>query len=163
MGETSKTRERVLKFLERPILDLGCRDDKISPDAIGIDMWDGPGINIVGDASNLKWFQRNSINTIFSSHLLEHITFQEQTIKEWCRVLRPNGRLILYLPDPNLYHYDHNNHSVKNPEHIYEPTLDEVVKFINKAMPCSFDHIQTYGPPNFKEEYSYLIISQKLI
>lgn len=43
----------------------------------------------------------HSVDDIFSSHLLEHMPFSKvvPTLQEWHRILKPDGRLRLYIPD----------------------------------------------------------------
>jgi len=57
--------------------------------------------------SNIKAFmwdlpyKDNEVDEIFSSHSLEHISkFQVPiTLKEWFRVLKPEGKLTIWVPD----------------------------------------------------------------
>jgi SAM-dependent methyltransferase len=42
----------------------------------------------------------NSLDYVFSSHLLEHLGHHQLAINEWRRVLSPSGILFLYLPHP---------------------------------------------------------------
>jgi len=55
----------------------------------------------VGDCTNLYFFEANFFDVFFSSNLLEHLTLQQimQTLKEFNRVLKQNGKLILLLPN----------------------------------------------------------------
>lgn len=41
----------------------------------------------------------NSVDEIFASHVLEHTALKEDVLKEWERVLRPNGKIIIAVPD----------------------------------------------------------------
>lgn len=42
----------------------------------------------------------NSLDFVFSSHCLEHLEDWQGAIKEWYRVIKNGGSLILYLPHP---------------------------------------------------------------
>lgn len=44
-----------------------------------------------------------SCDAVFSSHLLEHFHDPAAALKEWWRVIKPGGFLVLYLPDEDLY------------------------------------------------------------
>jgi len=63
------------------------------------DMYD-PTADVQGDARKLPYAD-NSIEEILASHLLEHFDFKEAfaVLTEWKRVLIPNGKLILELPN----------------------------------------------------------------
>lgn len=46
-------------------------------------------------------FDDNSIEEILASHLFEHLSphFATPALKEWYRVLKPGGRLVMEMPD----------------------------------------------------------------
>jgi len=66
-----------------------------------LDIQAGPGVDYVGDCSALSQFASASIETIYASHVLEHISFRqiEKVLKEWRRVLQPGGTLMVAVPD----------------------------------------------------------------
>jgi glycosyltransferase involved in cell wall biosynthesis len=80
-------------------LNLGCGPYKMSG-YINIDLYDkGADMNI--DVRDLSYFKTGSVDEVFSSHLLEHFSPYHvmALLKEWNRVLKPGGKLILELPD----------------------------------------------------------------
>ena len=81
-------------------LNLGC-GTLLLPGYINCDMYD-PAAEVHCDARKLP-FETDSIDEIYTSHLVEHFDFQEawNVLREWIRVLRPGGTLI--LETPNLY------------------------------------------------------------
>jgi predicted SAM-dependent methyltransferase len=52
----------------------------------------------VADVRNLP-FEDNSIDEIFASHVLEHTALKDNVLKEWERVLKPNRKIIIAVPD----------------------------------------------------------------
>jgi SAM-dependent methyltransferase len=58
-----------------------------------------PGKNIFCDASDLAGVTDQSYDFILSSHNLEHFANPVRALHSWKRVTRPNGGLILVLPD----------------------------------------------------------------
>ena len=57
----------------------------------------------VGNANDLSMFEDNTFDAVYSSHVLEHFSYQgelSQVLAEWYRVLMPGG--ILYASVPNL-------------------------------------------------------------
>lgn len=53
------------------------------------------------DVADLKFAQDNEFDEILSVHILEHFYEWEVqgVLKEWARVLRPGGKLIVEMPD----------------------------------------------------------------
>lgn len=58
---------------------------------------------IIRNMFDLKGIPNNSVSAIYSSHTLEHSSIGDgtltATLREWRRVLRPNGILFVALPD----------------------------------------------------------------
>lgn len=54
---------------------------------------------IIADGSDLSFVADNSYDFVLSSHNLEHFANPIKALKEWKRVTRTNGALILVLPD----------------------------------------------------------------
>lgn len=94
------------------ILDVGCGPRKFRPDAIGIDVVDFPGVDIVGDArACLSQMAADSVAAIYSSHFLEHLDDPLPVLVEMARVLRPGGLLEIRVPHfANPYYYSDPTH-----------------------------------------------------
>lgn len=58
-------------------------------------------IDYVGSADDLSQFADNSIDEIYACHLLEHFGRNkvDDVLKEWFRVLKPNGILRIAVPN----------------------------------------------------------------
>ena len=94
--EVRKCRNRVVQYLHGTVLDIGCGDEKIIPQAIGVDL--DPKADLRVDLSRpdaLSLFNNDSVDVIFSSHFLEHIIDYEGALRQFWRILKPNGMLIL--------------------------------------------------------------------
>ncbi len=50
--------------------------------------------------------KKNSFDVILCTEVLEHIPYPNETIKEFYRILKPNGKLILTAPSNCLRHFD---------------------------------------------------------
>jgi len=108
--ETSKIRDRVLKYCIGRGIDIGCSRDKIKPDAIGIDNQGGPGgVDMLLDASKPLPFETGELDYVYSSHALEDMLDTTPVLQEWVRILKSGGNIILYVPHPDLYK-GHNSH-----------------------------------------------------
>jgi SAM-dependent methyltransferase len=91
-------------------VDVGCGLNKIHANAVGVNHLIGPkdftyplGAQLQGRADDLPWFRDGSLDYVFSSHCLEHTPDPERTLREWTRVLRPGGQLVLLLPHKDIY------------------------------------------------------------
>lgn len=83
-------------------LDIGYKGanpiaEPVLDSAIGVDI-DYPGYDGV-----ILPFEDNSQDYVFTSHVLEHISDPVASIKEWFRVLKVGGHLILIVPHMYLY------------------------------------------------------------
>jgi len=80
-------------------LHLGCGKVYI-PGFIHIDLMDFDHIDYKIPADNLSIFEDNSADLIYACHILEHFKRQEieKVLKEWFRVLKPNGVLRISVP-----------------------------------------------------------------
>ncbi len=165
VSETSKCRARLAPYCKGNGLDLGCGGDLIVPDAIGVDMprpytsvGDRP-VHLKGDARMLTWFVDESIDYIFSSHLLEDFANTEEVLTEWLRVLKPGGVLILFLPVEQVYR----KHCAATGQHYNEShavpdmSLDYIRGIYNKIGVTE----EVHGTP-LVDAYSFEIVVRKV-
>lgn len=108
-SETSKCRARLAPYCKGYGLDLGFGGDPITPSAIRTDMpipyaYTGEySVQLGGKAEDLYWFRDGVLDFVYSSHLLEDYVDTEAVLREWLRVLRLGGRLIIFCPDEQVY------------------------------------------------------------
>lgn len=57
-----------------------------------------PGLQLIREATDLHGIQSGGFDVILSSHNIEHTANPLAALKEWRRVLRPGGLLILIIP-----------------------------------------------------------------
>lgn len=93
-------------------IELGCGSRKRHPDFIGVDIRDGAGVDIVGDAVEvLRQFPEHSATEICSYHFLEHVSNVDDLLDEACRVLVPKGLFRCVCPHfSNPYFYSDPTH-----------------------------------------------------
>jgi SAM-dependent methyltransferase len=77
-------------------LDVGYGGDLLAPNCEG---WDVEH----GDAQYLRGAEDNSFDFVYSSHTLEHMVDPAVALRNWWRVIKPGGYLILYIPHRDLY------------------------------------------------------------
>ncbi|HEX9461011.1 MAG TPA: methyltransferase domain-containing protein [Alphaproteobacteria bacterium] len=66
------------------------------------DISPGPGVDVVGNCKDLSAFAADSIETIYASHVLEHLRWRDElpaALTEWRRVLVPGGTVMISVPD----------------------------------------------------------------
>jgi len=81
-------------------LHIGC-GDRTLPGFIHVDVRDLPHVDVVAAADYLPMFGGDTVDLVYSSHVLEHVRRGEEArvLKEWHRVLKPGGVLRLAVPD----------------------------------------------------------------
>lgn len=60
-----------------------------------------PGVDYLGDVCDMSQFENDSVETMYASHVLEHIPQGKilPTLKGLHRVLKPGGQLMISVPD----------------------------------------------------------------
>lgn len=115
-------------------LDIGCGPYKAWPHFIGVDSgkehWGGSWrSDIFAEAESLSMFADRSLDFVFSSHLLEHMKDPAGVLREWWRVIKPNGYLVLYLPHAGLYPLC--GEPDANPDHKHDFLPNDVVDLMH--------------------------------
>jgi SAM-dependent methyltransferase len=101
--ETSKIRHYVMPYLHGDNgIDIGCSRDPLSRFCVAFDRSDYPEVTHRGDAQALP-FENDKFDWVYSSHCLEDFEDTDKTLREWLRVLKPNGVICLYVPHPDFY------------------------------------------------------------
>lgn len=60
------------------------------------------GPEMIGEVTKLSVFASGSLDFVYSSHTLDCIDNTKETLKEWWRVVKTGGYLVLYLPHKNF-------------------------------------------------------------
>ncbi|HZW39724.1 MAG TPA: methyltransferase domain-containing protein [Ignavibacteriaceae bacterium] len=125
-AETTKAKSRRMregfydKYVQGKGLDIGYGGDKLVDNE---DIWDFEH----GDAQFLNGVEDNKYDFVYSSHTLEHMVDAEEAIKNWFRVVKPGGYLLLYIPHRDLYEKKKTLPSRfnKDHKHFFLPYNDE--------------------------------------
>ena len=153
------------------------KDQTLFNHPINPDVW-------VESAAELPMFASGSMDFVFSSHLLEHIPLERQdprsfpdpiqralaekmiiekhtaleALKEWMRVLKRDGYLILYVPDEDQY--PKVGEEGANPDHCWNVSYDKVIELMGRTG-FAWDLVD-YQVRSEGHEYSLFFVFQKL-
>lgn len=145
VGETFKSHSRrekegfFEKYCQGEGLDIGYGADIIVPGCSGWDLRNG-------DAQYLYGIEDESFDFVYSSHCLEHVLDVRIALKNWFRVVRKGGYLIIAIPHRDLYEKKNRLPSRWNLDHKhmfligkeeYPDTLD-IIKEIKESL-CGYD------------------------
>lgn len=122
------------------VIDIGCGMRKTVPHAVGVDripLGEAiPGIaphlrsiaDVRADAEGQLPIETGSFDTVIARHILEHVIDSVSAIKEWGRVLKHGGRMIIAVPD----------HRMRN------------------TIPMNFEHVRAFTPDSLKNQMESL-------
>lgn len=112
MKECSKSIQRRLhdsnfsrRYFNGEGLDIGGKPDplflytQLFPLIKNVRTWDWED----GDAQYLATVEDETYDFVHSSHCLEHLVNPKEGIRNWFRAVRPEGYLIITIPDEDLY------------------------------------------------------------
>jgi SAM-dependent methyltransferase len=145
--------EFVSKFMFGKGLDIGYRGqipdaEPVLPDAIGVDL-DYPGY----DGTRLP-FADASQGYVYSSHCLEHILDYRDAIREWFRVVREGGFLIIAVPHQFLYEKREHLPSRWNADHKRFYTPAALLREVEESLPPNAYRIRLLHDCDFDYDYS---------
>lgn len=126
--------------LGEQVLELGCGARKTLSHVVGLDRVPKdqpiPGVaphlvskaDIVGDAQGPLPIESGRFDTVIARHILEHVVDSVSAIREWGRVLKHGGRLIISVP----------NHQLRN------------------TIPLNIEHVRAFTPESLKNQMESL-------
>lgn len=165
-NESAKVKWDIVEYTKGRGLDLGCGPFKAFSHFIGVDNghhaqefgWNyKPDIH-VETCEKLDLFTSNSMDFVFSSHLLEHIKKYEEALREWWRVVKMGGYLCLYLPHKNFY--PNIGREGANPDHKHDFLPEDIIKAM-QHVPNAWDLIVN-EERNEGDEYSFFQVYKKI-
>ena len=163
-NEAAKIKYLIVPYTRGRVLDLGCGPFKAFPHFIGVDNghhakefgWEYKPDVDVEDCARLDIFRNESMDAVFSSHLLEHIEDYRGALKEWWGVIAPRGYLVLYLPDED--EYPKVGEPGANRDHKWNVNYDKVVDAMKGL---GYWDLVLFEKRNGGNEYSLLFVFRK--
>lgn len=144
--------ETVTRFVDSlDVVELGCGFRKTVPESIGIDRVPKgepiphvPGgvsvADLVADVSGPLPLKPLSHEIVIARHILEHCLDPVSTLKEWNKVLKVGGKLIIAVPDQGK-----TNTIPMNPEHVHGYTRESLKNLLDL---CGFKENGSEDPKN---------------
>lgn len=86
-----------MQFFKSPCIDLGAGNNPVKWP--GVRAWDKPD----GDITYMKGVPDESFATVFSSHALEDIPDAFTALRNWWRILKTGGHIVIVMPHRDLY------------------------------------------------------------
>ena len=87
----------------RRMLNLGCGNKILPPPWVNVDAYERGRVSpdIIADVRDLGIFNDAEADVVMAIHVIEHFYRWEvaEVLKEWIRILRPGGLLILECPN----------------------------------------------------------------
>jgi SAM-dependent methyltransferase len=165
--ESAKVRFEVVPYMRGLVLDLGCGDSKVWAKAVGVDNLKDTalfGTQIKPDLTvptcERLPFADASVDTVYSSHLLEHIVDYKAALAEWWRVVKPGGYLVLYLPHRD--HYPRIGQPGANPDHKHDFAPEDIVEAMREVLEAGNGWDLLRNETRAAEyEYSFLQVYRK--
>lgn len=123
--EAGKVRFDVLPYCNQGF-DIGCGPTKVFPHLVGVDSMKDTTLFgvamkpdlVVKDCARMAMFADGCVDTVFSSHTLEHLDEPRAALAEWWRLLSVGGHLVLYLPHRDFY--PNIGQAGANPDHKHD-------------------------------------------
>ena len=170
-SETSKYRNLTLPYIVGPnVIDIGSQGDPIVPHAIQIELpesdyarytsgkrLDGPAWRGYGQYLP---FMNGTVSTVYSSHLLEDFANWTPIVREWWRVVKRGGVLIILTPDNDLWNAAVAGGQTPNcaHQHCGKPgELTEVLRRIDSSAIVVEDRLTQCFPG----DYTILFVARK--
>jgi len=134
-----------------------------------------------GDATFMEEIEDEQFDWVYSSHCLEHIEDHKLALKNWMRILKSGGYLIVYIPHVDYYERKNRKPSINNSDHkhFYHPFCnkgeiesvfdlfsevcgqDNIIYINECSTGCTEWYKPLHDPEHVNGEYSIEIVIKK--
>lgn len=169
-SETSKYRKFTTKYCVGNGVDIGSGGDPVVPHAIQVELpkeeyakyrsgdVHGSPIQWHGSAVELP-FKDKTLDWVYSSHLLEDFLDWKPLLREWTRVLKRGGNLVILIPDKTLWDAAISRGQLPNCAHKHEGYVGELSTYAKHfGWKVIEDRLTKLTP----EDYTILFIAQRI-
>jgi SAM-dependent methyltransferase len=168
-SETERYRVLTTKYCSGVGVDIASAGDPVVPWAINFELPEaefayyndghkplGP-IQLSGTAEKLP-FNNDSMDFVYSSHLLEDFLDWWPILTEWVRVLKHGGKLIVLVPDKILWNEQLARGQTPNCFHKHESYAGELSTYADKL---GLEVIEDRLTNLFPTDYSILFVARR--
>lgn len=153
MAETSKAlpRLKAIGFYDqhivgKKVIDVGVGRLDTHDGADPICEWAEMHDKDICDATTMDAYGDESFDTVYASHILEHLVDPVTAVKNWLRICKKGGVVFISVPHRDLYERKKTLPSKWNEDHKYfylpynsePPCTFALVDIINLAQPFKF-------------------------
>lgn len=106
------------KYIKGHVIDIGAGrfesmgEDLVIPNAVSHD-------KDICDAHTMEVYAPNTFDCVHASHVLEHLIAPTIAIKNWFRICKPNGHIVISVPHRDIYERRVFLPSRWNPDHKF--------------------------------------------
>ena len=122
------------KHLEYTSQDFAQYDGKGDGNGIQMETWDNSKLDIISDIASIP-IEDNSYDNILCTEVIEHIPHPIDALKEFSRILKPGGKLILTAPFCSLTHFAPYHFYSGFNSYFFEKYLDDFYFEIKQMTP----------------------------
>jgi len=158
--------KKFCKHLNYISQDFGQYNGQGNNEGLQTNKRDNTKLDIISDIIDIP-VEDNHFNTIMCVEVLEHIPKPTKAVKEFYRILKPGGKLILTAPFCSLTHYAPYYFSNGYSKYWYEKILKEnnfkidEIKFNGNFFEYLAQEIRRI--PSIEKKYTNLTLSKKII
>jgi len=171
-SETERYRHLTVKYCQGAGVDVASQGVPVVPWAMSFDLPEpefshysngnppkGP-LHLRGFADRLP-FESQTLDFVYSSHYLEDVFDWLPTLKEWDRVLRVGGRMIILLPDKDRWAAALANGQPPNCEHRHESFPGELTQVFKEYF-GHYEILEDRLTEVVPEDYTILFVAKRL-
>lgn len=160
-----------MHWIQGNVLDLGSGGSPVVPWAIQVELPHEEFNNYTagskpevepqwrGSAFDLP-FKDGTVDTVFSSHLLEDFNDWTPILSEWTRVLKVGGHIVILIPDKTRWNEALKRGQPPNCAHMHEGNVGELSTYAQKlGITVIVDGLTNLSP----DDYSILFVAKKNI
>jgi ubiquinone/menaquinone biosynthesis C-methylase UbiE len=92
-----------------------------------------------GDAQYMRGINNNTFDFVHASHCLEHMVDVQEALRNWIRILKPGGYIIITVPDedmyeqgywPSQYNFDHKHTFTIHKKQSWSPVSINILEML---------------------------------
>lgn len=172
-SETAKYRHLTEGYCKGNGVDIGSGGSPVVPHAIQVDLSDATyAVYNSGNSPRgpVQWrednavynlpFKNETLDFVYSSHLIEDFLNWDHILIEWRRVLKPGGYLVICLPDKVRWNQALTKGQPPNDAHKHESFPGELSNYAKRLGRLKV--IEDRLTECFPDDYNILFVAQKI-